>query len=105
MNMFERAIPAKFLITAAAVLFVITAIALYREGLIGMTTPFKTSIWTWQYFADLVIALGIVMVWIWRDCRHRGKSPFPWIIATFLTGSFAPLAYLYFRSQKNSESQ
>jgi len=103
MHIPKNAIPGKFIIGAAAVLFLITAYAIYREGLVGMTTPFKTSIWTWQYFADLVIALGIVMVWIWRDCRNRGKSPHLWIIATFLTGSFAPLAYLYFRNQKSSE--
>lgn len=97
-------IPKTIIVIAAFVLFTVTAIALYHEGLIGMITPFKASLWTWQYFTDLVIALGIFMFWMWRDCRSRGKSPAPWIIATCLTGSFAPLAYLYIRHRSLSKT-
>ncbi len=82
---------------ATAALILVTLLALFKEGLIGMITPFNASLWTSQYFLDLVIALCLVMVWIWRDCRIRNKQPLPWIIATLFTGSLAPLLYLIVR--------
>jgi len=82
---------------AAAVLAAVTLTALMREGWGGMKTPFSASFWTWQYFIDLVIALGLVMVWMWRDCRSSGKNPLPWIVATCFIGSFSPLLYLIMR--------
>ena len=85
------------IIAAIAALAMVTAIAFLREGLAGMFTPFRESFWTWQYFIDLVIALGLVIIWMWQDCKSRGKSALPWIIATFLSGSFAPLIYLLIR--------
>jgi len=36
----------------------------------------------------------LVMVWMWRDARRRGRNPWPWIAAALLLGSFGPLAYL-----------
>jgi len=86
------------LAVSATILGLITAAAIAREGFGGMAAPFD-FLWTWQYFADLVVALGIVMAWIWHDCKQRGKQPLPWIIATFLTGSFAPLLYLIVREK------
>ena len=85
------------IIAAIAVLVVVSTLAVVREGLPAMATPFRASFWTWQYFVDLVIALGIVMIWIWHDCKRRGKSALMWIGATFITGSFAPLLYLLLR--------
>ncbi len=87
----------RILYLALAVLLAVTAVALAREGFAGMKTPFSASFWTWQYFIDLVIALGIFMIWMWRDCRRRGKSPLPWIIATCLLGSITALIYLIVR--------
>lgn len=92
-------------LAALVVLLVITAIAISREGMVGMLTPFNASFWTWQFFIDLVIALGLVMIWMWRDCVARGKSPLPWIGATLLTGSVAPLVYLLLRNNDISSSQ
>jgi len=89
-------------IVALAVLAAVTAIALLDEGVAGMATPFRESFWTWQYFADLVIALGVVMVWMWHDCKSRGKSALPWIGATFFIGSFSPLIYLLLRNNSNT---
>lgn len=89
----------RILYVAFAVLLAVTAFALFREGFAGMKTPFVASFWTWQYFIDLVIALGLVMIWMWRDCRARGKNPIPWIVVTFMLGSLIPLAYLIVRHQ------
>ena len=85
----------KILYAAFAVLLAVTLIALFREGFAGMKTPFVASFWTWQYFIDLVIALGLVMIWIWRDCRSRGRNPLPWIIVTCMLGSLIPVSYTH----------
>ncbi len=82
---------------AFAALFTLTLSAFFKEGLLGMITPFKASLWTWQYFIDLVIALVLVLYWIVEDCRKRGKQYLPWVVATLFTGSFAPLLYLILR--------
>jgi hypothetical protein len=44
--------------------------------------------------ADLVIALTLVMIWLWRDARTGGRNPWPWIGLTLIAGSFGPLLYL-----------
>ncbi len=43
--------------------------------------------------ADLVIALVLVLVWMWRDAKAIRRNPWPWIVATLTTGSFGPLIY------------
>jgi len=99
------AINNKILYAAAAVLVLVTLMALLREGIGGMKTPFATSLWTLQYFVDLVIALGLFMVWMWSDCRSRGKNPILWIAATFMAGSLTPLIYLIIRKRDSVAAQ
>lgn len=94
----------RILYIALAILLAVTATALLREGFGGMKTPFSASFWTWQYFVDLVIALGIFMIWMWRDCRSRGKNPVPWIVATCLLGSLSPLTYLILRQSATADA-
>ena len=95
----------KVLYAAAAVLLLVTSLALFREGFAGMKTPFSASLWTLQYFMDLVIALGLFMIWMWSDCRSRGKNPILWIVATFMAGSLIPLAYLLVRKRDCAASE
>lgn len=47
-----------------------------------------------QVFADLVIALVPVMVWMWHDAKATGRNVWPWVVATLASGSFGPLVYL-----------
>jgi len=95
----------KVLYAAAVVLVLVTLMALFREGFAGMKTPFSASLWTFQYFVDLVIALGLFMIWMWSDCRSRGKNPILWIAATFFAGSLIPLAYLILRKRDTSSNE
>ena len=46
-----------------------------------------------QVFADLLIALGLVMVWIWQDARRSDRAVWLWLLLTLATGSFGPLLY------------
>jgi hypothetical protein len=50
-----------------------------------------------QVLADLVIALSMVVVWMWRDAKATGRNVWPWIIVTLAAGSFGPLIYLLTR--------
>jgi hypothetical protein len=50
-----------------------------------------------QVFADLLISLSLVMVWMWRDARATDRIVWPWIALTLAAGSFGPLIYLLTR--------
>ena len=43
---------------------------------------------------DLVIALGLITVWMWRDAKTSGRNVLPYMGLTALLGSVGPLAYL-----------
>jgi hypothetical protein len=75
----------------------LTALALWQHGLRGIFEPLFASTAGLQVFVDLVIALSLFLVWMWHDARRTGRSPWPWIVLTLLTGSFGPLLYLLAR--------
>jgi hypothetical protein len=47
-----------------------------------------------QVFADLLISLSLVMVWMWQDAKATGRKIWPWLALTLAAGSFGPLIYL-----------
>lgn len=49
--------------------------------------------------ADLLISLGLVMVWMVSDARTNGVSPLPYLILTLAFGSVGPLVYLLRRPE------
>jgi hypothetical protein len=75
----------------------LSAVALAHHGYFGI---FALHFQTWagmQVLIDLVIALTLVMIWMWRDARDAGRNVWPWIVATLALGSFGPLLYLLTR--------
>ncbi len=58
---------------------------------------FSVNPWIGQVTLDLVIALSMVSVWIYRDAKANDRNPIPWLLATACIGSIAPLAYFTFR--------
>lgn len=72
----------------------LTAYALLQVGYVGIFDYHRHSPAGWQVFADLVVALVLVMVWMVRDARHLGRNPWPWVVATLFLGSISPLLYL-----------
>ncbi len=73
---------------------VLTAYAVATVGYIGIFDYHRHSPAGWQVFADLVIALVLVLTWLIADARRAGRSPWPWVGATLLLGSLGPLLYL-----------
>lgn len=81
----------------------LTTVAVARHGYLGLLTPQFQSLATLQVFLDLVIALALCSVWLWRDARSRGRNPWPWLALTLVAGSFGPLGYLWLRSREAAQ--
>ncbi|MFN0110708.1 MAG: DUF2834 domain-containing protein [Blastocatellia bacterium] len=75
----------------------LTAAALWQHGYWGIFAPHFQSFGGGQVFADLVIALTMALVWMWKDAKATGRNIWPWVIATLALGSFGPLFYLLTR--------
>ncbi|TXH45384.1 MAG: DUF2834 domain-containing protein [Burkholderiaceae bacterium] len=88
-----------FLVVALALLGAATAAALWQHGYWGILAPHFQSWGGAQVLLDLVIALGLVLTWLWNDARTSGRNPWPWIGITLVAGSFGPLLYLLTRRQ------
>lgn len=77
---------------------VITAYAMVKVGYLGIFESLLAGPGAWQVFADLVVALSLVLVWMFKDAREKGRNVWPYVVATLFLGSFGPLAYLLFAS-------
>jgi hypothetical protein len=85
------------LIGTLALFGALSGAALWQHGYWGIVAPHFQSWGGAQVLADLVIALTLVLCWLWRDARATGRNPWPWLVATLALGSFGPLAYLLTR--------
>jgi hypothetical protein len=72
----------------------LTGWAVYQHGYIGFFELMTANAATITAFVDLVIALSLITVWMWRDARAQGISPIPYALLTLALGSVGPLAYL-----------
>lgn len=77
----------------------LTVYALTQVGYLGIFDYQRHSSAGWQVFADLVVALILVLLWMVPEAKSRGHNPWPWVAATLFLGSFGPLAYLIFRGK------
>ncbi|TMA53476.1 MAG: DUF2834 domain-containing protein [Deltaproteobacteria bacterium] len=72
----------------------LTAYALYQYGVVGVVELETANAVTVAAFADLVIALSLVVLWMRQDARERGASVAPYVVLTLALGSVGPLLYL-----------
>jgi drug/metabolite transporter (DMT)-like permease len=75
----------------------LTLYALLQVGYVGIFDYHRHSPAGWQVFADLVIALILVLTWLIPEARRLGRNPWPWVAVTLFLGSFGPLLYLVSR--------
>jgi hypothetical protein len=65
-----------------------------RYGYVGLFAQALANPATIQVLLDLVIALTLVMAWMWRDAKKHDINPLPYVVLTLALGSIGPLAYL-----------
>lgn len=86
----KRALAVILLIPFAA----LTLYAVAQVGYFGIIDYHRYSPAGWQVFADLVIALVLLLTWLIPEARKSGRNPWPWVLATVFVGSLSPLVYL-----------
>ena len=93
-----------FLVAAIIFLSFITCLALRDFGYIGLVKHELSTYAGMQVLLDLVIALVLVLIWMYRDAKKIGRQFVPWLILTLIAGSFGPLLYLLTRNSKPKAS-
>lgn len=72
----------------------LNAYVVWQHGYAGFWQLATANSATIALLVDLVIALGFVTVWMWRDARRRGLTLAPYLALTAALGSVGPLLYL-----------
>jgi hypothetical protein len=76
----------------------LTAYAVWQHGYLAFFDVHAMNAISVQILVDLMIALGMVSLWMWRDARARGVSAVPYLVVTLFLGSIGPLLYLFRRA-------
>jgi hypothetical protein len=76
---------------------------LWQHGYLGIWQAGFTSPASLQILLDLAICCFLICSWIKADAQSRGINPYPWMVATFASGSLAPLVYLIVREYQKDE--
>ncbi len=85
----------RIVLTVVLIAFLtLTTFAVWQHGFLGIFAYQFQNLAGIQVFVDLVIASSIFLVWMWKDAKAAGRSPWPWLILTLTIGSFGPLIYL-----------
>ena len=80
----------------------LTVYAVWDVGYFGIFDYQRHSSAGWQVFADLVIALVLVLTWMIPEAKRQGRNVWPWVLVTLVAGAFGPLLYLATRPQIKS---
>ena len=72
----------------------VTLGALLEVGYIGIFQLLVESSAGWQVFVDLAAALILVLLFLRDDAQRRRITCWPWLLATLMLGSIAPLLYV-----------
>jgi hypothetical protein len=82
------------LITVTAAFSAFTLWVLAQTGLVGFYEQLLSTPAGMQVFADIAIALVLVLAWMWRDAAAHGRRFWPYALLTLTLGSIGPLLYL-----------
>ncbi len=84
--------PILFLVFAAFGAF--SLYAMWAVGYVGIWQAGMASIGAWQLLVDFIITSFILLGFIARDAKARGRTVWPYALITLAAGSFGPLLYL-----------
>jgi hypothetical protein len=93
-------------VLAIALLIPFAALTVYTVLEVGYIEIFdyqRHSPAGWQVFADLGIALILVLCWLIPDARKAGRNPWPWVVMMPFLGSLSPLLYLATGSRQHTQ--
>lgn len=92
----------KPLLTAILVVFgALTAYTLaHYGGLLPWLAFYTQDPASWQIFADLVITMCLLLVFMRRDAQTNGRPFWPWAAFSLAVGSFGPLLYFITAKKK-----
>jgi hypothetical protein len=76
------------------VLLAIDAAATYSYGYLGFFRAALATAPTITLFADMVVALTLICIWMGEDARERGFNALPYMLMTLALGSPGALLYL-----------
>jgi len=82
------------LITVTTAFSAFTFWVLAQTGLAGFYEQLLRTPAGMQVFADIAIALVLVLAWMWRDAHASGRRFWPYAVLTLALGSIGPLLYL-----------
>lgn len=88
------------LIAVLTVFTIYSSFVLVSDGYTGFLTVAWNELWGGQMLVDLVIALGLFLIWMHGDARERGIPEIPYLLLTLTSGSIGALAYLIHRTAK-----
>lgn len=75
-----------------------------EEGYTGFLTLARSEPWAGQVLVDLVIALALFLVWMFRDARERELPAWPYALLVATLGSIGALAYLVHRTVREQRA-
>jgi hypothetical protein len=92
----------KALLIAVFLIFgVLTAYAAYHAGgILEMVLIHLHHPEGWQIFADLLIVMCLLLVFMRRDAQATGRPFWPWALFSLAVGSFGPLLYFITAKKK-----
>lgn len=86
-----------FVLLVAVLFTAYSAMVVVDHGYTGFLHLAFREPWAMQMLIDLAISLTMVSSLLAIDARRRKQAAWPWLLATLLLGSVAPLWYLALR--------
>jgi len=82
------------LVVALIVFGLFSSYVMWEVGYLGIWRAGLANLGAMQILADLVIMGTLLLALLWRDARTSGRRFWPYVVVTYLAGSFGPLLYL-----------
>ena len=77
-----------------------TLYVLWHIGYLGLIETQLSTLAGGQVFADLVVALLMVLLFMAADAKKHNRRLLPWVLCTLFLGSIGPLLYFALRKAR-----